>query len=132
MLFPLTKGYQEVLNDTSDPGYSVPALTGLVLAAFIHFDNVPLVIPYPVGQVTLFTAEKFPIINLLPLAILTRPDVNSKAFFILILSASQITLGDAVDVLVTSNVPKTLTTLLEVFTPATEPPTKPAGSTVTV
>ena len=133
-LVPLINGYQLVLLFTLMPGYSLPDCTLSVLADAIHFDTVPLVNPDPgvTERLAADNAEKFPIINLLPAAILTRPLVNTNALLILIPSAFQITFGDTVAVLVTSKPDKTLATLLLVFTPAAEPPTKPAGSIVTV
>ena len=116
------------------PGYSVPACTLSVFADDIHLDTVPLVNPNP-GEIESPEADncpKFPRINLLPAVILTLPLVNNNELLILIPSAFQITFGEAVEVLVISKPDKTLETLLVVFTPATEPPTKPAGSIVTV
>ena len=117
-----------------EPGYSVPACTVLLLADKIHLDTVPLVNPYPDGieRPVAPNCPKFPRINLLPAVILTLPVVKIKLPFILTPSASQITFGEAVAVLVTSKFAKTLATLLLLFTPAAEPPKKPAESTVTV
>ena len=116
------------------PGYSVPACTVSLLADKIHLDTVPLVNPYPDGieRPVAPNCPKFPRINLLPAAILTLPVVNTNPLLILMASAFQITFGEVVAVLVTSKLDKTLATLLLLFTPAAEPPKKPAGSTVTV
>ena len=103
ILVALTKGNQYDLKLTSVFGYSVPAVILAVLDPGCHLDKVPSVKPFPVGQVILFKLPKLPNTNRFPEAILTLPDVKINADFILTPSAFQITLGEAVAVLVTSN-----------------------------